>query len=191
MTKRKRYRLRKPVSNVINRSLICIVIFMFLLIINKFDHNFISDIKRNIFNKSFNFIKVNSLTRNILGKEFIYYQDENNSLQVINDDLYSEEVHKYYDGEKFKVSDNLPIGTFESGVVIFIGDKDNYKNTVIVQGTDGFNIWYGNIKDVNVSLYDYVEKNSLLGNSDGEEVYILIEKNNHYYSYEDYKKSKN
>lgn len=191
MTKRKRYRLRKPVSNVINRSLICIVIFMFLLIINKFDHNFISDIKRNIFNKSFNFIKVNSLTRNILGKEFIYYQDENNSLQVINDDLYSEEVHKYYDGEKFKVSDNLPIGTFESGVVIFIGDKDIYKNTVIVQGTDGFNIWYGNIKDVNVSLYDYVEKNSLLGNSDGEEVYILIEKNNHYYSYEDYKKSKN
>lgn len=191
MTKRKRYRLRKPVSNVINRSLICIVIFMFLLIINKFDHNFISDIKRNIFNKSFNFIKVNSLTRNILGKEFIYYQDENNSLQVINDDLYSEEVHKYYDGEKFKVSDNLPIGTFESGVVVFIGDKDIYKNTVIVQGTDGFNIWYGNIKDVNVSLYDYVEKNSLLGNSDGEEVYILIEKNNHYYSYEDYKKSKN
>lgn len=98
---------------------------------------------------------------------------------------------KYYDGEKFMVSSNLPIGAISSGVVVFIGNKNEYKNTVIIQGIDGFNIWYGNVKDVNVKTYDYIQEGNLIGAADGDFIYLLIEKNNEYYTYEEYAKLKN
>lgn len=191
MNKNRNYNLRKTIDGLVNRSLISIVLIMSLLLMNKFNSNFLSNFKNKIFNRSFNFVKINSLSKKFLGKEFIYSQKKSSSIGVMNEDLISGESHKYYDGEKYIVSSNLPIGTVESGVVIFVGDKQHFKNTVIIQGTDNYNIWYGNLKDVSVNLYEYVEKNSLIGLADGNEVYMLIEKDNNYYSYEDYKKSKN
>lgn len=185
------YKLRRPINYVINRFLLSFVIVLFMLIIKKVNPNITKYVKRNIFNKSFNFIKVNTLTRKVLGKEFIYYQNTPNSINVFNNDLDNSTVHKFYDGEKYEVSENLPIGIFESGVVIYTGYKDNFKNTVIIQGVDNYNIWYGNLKDINVNLYDYVEKNSLIGSADGKEIYILIEKDSQFYTYEDYKKNTN
>lgn len=161
-----------------------------MLTIKKVDPDVANNIKKNIFNKSFNFIKVNTLTKKVLGKEFIYYQKMPNSINVFSEDIGGNISHKFYDGEKYDVSENLPIGVFESGVVIYRGYKENFKNTVIIQGIDNYNIWYGNLKDINVNLYEYVEKNSLIGSADGKEVYILIEKDDKFYTYEDYKKSK-
>lgn len=190
MNKTCRYKLRKPINSVMNRSLLCLVIIFFMLTIKKVDPDVANNIKKNIFNKSFNFIKVNTLTKKVLGKEFIYYQKMPNSINVFSEDIGGNISHKFYDGEKYDVSENLPIGVFESGVVIYRGYKENFKNTVIIQGIDNYNIWYGNLKDINVNLYEYVEKNSLIGSADGKVVYILIEKDDKFYTYEDYKKSK-
>ena len=184
------YKLKKPINSVMNRSLLCLVIIFFMLTIKKVDPDVAKNIKKNIFNKSFNFIKVNTLTKKVLGKEFIYYQKMPNSINVFSEDIGGNISHKFFDGEKYDVSENLPIGIFESGVVIYRGYKENFKNTVIIQGIDNYNIWYGNLKDINVNLYEYVEKNSLIGSADGKEVYILIEKDDKFYTYEDYKKSK-
>ncbi len=53
---------------------------------------------------------------------------------------------------------NIWCHLFESGIVVYIGEKENYKQTVIVQQMNGVDVWYGNIKQANVKLYDYVEK---------------------------------
>lgn len=181
--------LKKNIKNVLNRILVTLIFILLLLIINKSNPNFVKKIKNSLYNKSINFIKINKLSKKIIGKEVFYYQNNSDSLKVINSDIELNTVHKYFDGESFKVSKDLPIGTIESGIVVFIGNKDNYHNTVIVQGTDGYNIWYGNLKDINTSLYSYVEKNSLIGSADGEEIYLLIEKDNKLYTYEEYKKN--
>ena len=175
---------------ITNKTLVSIVFVMTLLLVNKFSPSMIKSLKNNIFNKSFNFVKVNLLTKNLLGKEFLYYKSDKEIVSVISDDIINNDVHKYYDGESFKVSKNLPIGAIESGVAVFIGDKEYYQKTVIIQGVDGFNIWYGNLDDVNIKLYDYVEKNSLIGNAYDDKIYLLIEKNNQLFTYEDYKKNK-
>lgn len=191
MNKNRYYNLKKIIDRMINHTLISVVLIMLLLLINRFSNSFLGNFKNMLFNRSFNFVKINSLSRKFLGKEFIYSQKKASSVGAMNEELISGVSHKYYDGEKYIVSSNLPIGTIESGVVIFVGDKQHFNNTVIIQGTDNYNIWYGNLRDVNVNLYEYVEKNSLIGMADGNEVYMLIEKDNNYYSYEDYKKNKN
>lgn len=180
----------KYISNLVTRILIVIIFLLFILILNKYNKSFTNKFKNNLFNKSFNFIKVNKISQKILGKDVFYYQN-NNALTVLSTNYDASDKEKYFDGEKMHVSPNLPIGSISSGVVIFVGNKDNYKNTVIIQGIDGFNIWYGNIKDVNIGVYDYVEEHNLIGAADGEYIYLLIEKDNKFYTYEEYIQNKN
>ena len=69
--------------------------------------------------------------------------------------------------------DNEKILLKNSGIVTFIGNKDGYNNTIIVQQSNGYYAWYGNIKE-SIKLYDYVEKGSEIGSASGEYYYVLL-----------------
>ena len=79
------------------------------------------------------------------------------------------------------------IQTLNSGIVVFIGEKEHYNNTIIIQGIDGVDIWYGNVTNVSVNLYDYVEKNTLLGSAMEDHIYFVLQKEGQYLDYEEYK----
>ena len=180
---------KKYVSSLITRILLIIIFLLFILILNKYNKSLIHKFKDNLFNKSFNFIKVNKISQKLLGRDVFYYQKNNDSSLVLSNNFTSSGKEKYFDGEKINVSTDLPIGSIKSGVVVFIGNKDNFNNTVIIQGIDGFNIWYGNLTDININLYDYVEEHNLIGSADGDFVYLLIEKDNKFYTYDEYIKN--
>ena len=181
---------KKYISKFLTRILLVVIFLLFILIMNKYNKTFVQSFKNNLFNKSFNFIKVNKISQRILGKDVFYYQDNKDVVEVLASGFDESGRSKYYDSEKVSVSSNLPIGSISSGVVVYIGNKEHYGNTVIIQGMDGFNIWYSNIKDINIGLYDYVEENNFIGAADGEFIYLLIEKDNKYYTYDEYIKTK-
>lgn len=175
---------------LITRVLISLVIIMFSLIINKINPKIFKTIKNYTFHKSFNFIKVNKISKKIIGKDVFYVDTkEENTSKVLDLDEINSHSTKYFDGEKFKVSKNLPVGSISSGVVIFIGKKENFNNTIIIQGVDNYNIWYGNIENINYRLYDYVEQGSLIGSCITDEIYLLIEKDGKLFTYDEYKKN--
>ena len=60
-------------------------------------------------------------------------------------------------------------------------------NTVIIQRIDGVDEWYGNVENVNVKLYDYVKKGSLLGEANNN-LYLVYKKDGNTLNYEDYLK---
>lgn len=181
---------KKYISNLITRVLFIIIFLLFILILNKYDSSLIIKFKNSLFNKSFNFIKVNKVSQKLLGKDVLYYQNGGNTSLVLSNNYGINDKEKYFDGEKIKVSSNLPIGSIKSGVVVFIGNKENFNNVVIIQGMDGYNIWYGNLTNINVKLYDYIEEQNLIGTADGDYVYLLIEKNNKFYTYDEYIQNK-
>lgn len=182
----------KYISNLITRILLSLIFVMLILIINKLNPKFYSYVKKYTFDKSLNFIKFNNLSKKIIGKKVFYTDKINENQMGVNKALdFKNNSTKYFDGEKFKVSKNLPIGAISSGVIIYIGNKENFNNTIIIQGNDNYNIWYGNIENINYSLYEYVEKGSLIGSSISDEVYLLIEKDGKLYTYDEYKKITN
>ena len=83
------------------------------------------------------------------------------------------------------VASNYSIFAIKSGIVIKKGKKDNYKTMITIQDKNGLNITYGCLDDVNVELYDYVEKGEVLGICD-KQLYLIFEKDNKYLSYEEY-----
>ena len=180
---------RKYFYNVINRVLVVFVIIFGIMILRKVSPNKSNFLKNKIFNKSLSFININDISKKLIGKEVFYNPNKNNDMPVFGDVNNFSASEKHGDGESFKVSDNIPVGALESGVVIFKGEKENFGNTVIVQGTDNYNIWYGNLREISVNLYDYIEKGALIGECLDDKLYLLIEKDNHIYTYEEYKKS--
>lgn len=110
--------------------------------------------------------------------------NKENTKVVFNEKLTFIEKNKYLDGVKLKVTTNYLVPIKESGIVVYIGNKENYGNTVIIQGSDGNDIWYGNIENINVSLYDYVDKGDFLGEVNGEILYLVFSKDGNFLDYE-------
>jgi stage IV sporulation protein FA len=181
---------KKYLTSLFTRLLLVVIFLLLILIINKYNHTFITKFKNNLFNKTFNFIKVNKISQKILGKDVFYYQNNKDIESVLSNSFDANIKEKYLDSEKLSVSLDLPIGSISSGVVVYIGNKDSYGSTIIIQGVDGYNIWYGNVKDINVGLYDYVEEHNLIASANGEYIYLLIEKDNKYFTYDEYIQSK-
>ena len=47
-------------------------------------------------------------------------------------------------------------------------------------------MWYGNLQNINVELYDYVEKGKLLGEAKGTNLYLVYQKDGEYVDYKEY-----
>ena len=77
------------------------------------------------------------------------------------------------------------VPVIESGIVVFIGDKDDYGKTVIIEQVDGVDTWYGNVDNINVSLYDYVSKGEFLAEANNS-FYMVFQKDGKYLNYKDY-----
>ena len=112
--------------------------------------------------------------------------EKNKTSLVFDEKLQYKEKSKYLDGVKLTVSKNYLVPTLESGMVVFIGEKENYGNTIIIQQTDGIDVWYSNIKVSSVQLYDYVEKGSLIGETNDTNLYLVYKKDGKVLNYEDY-----
>jgi len=73
------------------------------------------------------------------------------------------------------------VEAIDAGVVIFVGEDLTHGKTVIVQQADGMDVWYGELQEIYVTLYEHVQKGQALGqvtpSEDGSqgEYYLAIE----------------
>lgn len=166
----------------LSKLLITIIIVLVCLIFIKKDIKFKTNFYKKIYEDSFDFGYVNKLYQQYLGNVFpltIF----NNTKSVFDEKIIIEEQEKYLDGVKIKPKSNL-IPSIKEGLVIYIGDKEDYGNTVIVSGSDGIDIWYSNINNINVKLYDYIDKGTLIGESN--ELILVYKKDGEVLDYNDY-----
>ena len=181
-------RLKKEVVNYVTKILISIIFLLLTMIFISNNDN--KELYKKIFlTDSISFAKINNWYQNKFGS-IIPLEDITieNTQKVFNEHIEYELMEDYLDGKLLKVKDNYMIPTIESGVVVFIGEKDSYGNTCIIQGIDGVDIWYSNIDTSSLNLYDYIKKGSLIGPVKSNNLYLLFMKDNEFISYEEYNK---
>ena len=71
-------------------------------------------------------------------------------------------------------------------MVIFVGEKENLGKTVIIEQVNGVEVWYSNLSSININIYDYVEKGSLIGEVSDQKLYLTFKKDGQILNYEDY-----
>lgn len=178
---------RSPFKRFVNKLLISILLVLIVLICIKKNPNLKTTIKEKVFNNNISFAKINKWYKEKFGSILpIDNVIPDDSVSVFNEQLKYKDDNLYKDGVKLTVEDNYLIPVLQSGIVIFIGEKENYGKTVIIQQVNGIDVWYGNVNNINVKLYDYVEKGSLLGNSENNTMYLVFQKDGKYLDYKEY-----
>ena len=72
-----------------------------------------------------------------------------------------------------------------SGLVVFIGEKEGYGKSVVVQQSNGIDVTYGGVEEVNIKVYDYVSEGVSLGTAH-KELYLVFEKDGESVDYKEY-----
>lgn len=172
-------------KNIVLRVLITIIVTLILLIGFKMNNNFKKTFYHYVYEENFPF----SVVKNFLQEKFgtsLTFDKIVTDEEVFNEKLSYKDKSLYHDGVKLTVSSEYMIPSLESGLVVYIGEKENYKQVVIVQQMNGVDVWYGNIKQANVKLYDYVEKGSLIGQVNNKTLYLVFQKEGKFVDYQSY-----
>ena len=169
----------------ITKFLITIILTLIVLINIKGNSEFKDKFYNLVYENNFSFATINSLYQKYFGSPIPFLDIVNTKTKhVFNEKLEYSKVNKYLDGVNLTVSDNYLVPILESGLVVFKGERDGYNNTVIIQQIDGVDVWYGNIDNVSVNLYDYVEKGTLLGEVNSNNLYLVFKKDGNVLNYE-------
>lgn len=180
----------KYLRSLIIRSLFVIVLFLVLAILSKSNQSYKDLIVTNLYEKNFSFAKAKKLYTKYLGGIVPLDKISNNTAPVFNEKLEYEDSSIYYDGAKLEVINNYLVPIIEEGMVVYIGEKENYGNVIIIEGIDGIDIWYGNLETTSVKLYDYVEKGAYLGQTKDNLLYLVYSKDGKFLDYKEYLKWK-
>lgn len=171
---------KKYIKSFFIRVLLSVILFLIVGIsINRSD-KFLLFYKNNVYDKNLNFNFFNNIINKFLGKTL--FVDEN--VTSVNKEIKYSSYNAYKDGAVLNNINN--VYPFKSGIVVYIGDKEDYGNTVIIQGMDGIDYWYSNINNIGVKLYDYVEDKNIIGNAIDNKLYVLFMKDNNFLDYNDY-----
>lgn len=171
----------------ISKICFCIILVLLCLIFFKASPNFKQKFYSTVYEENFSFTTINSIYEKYAGSSLPFENLFNNPTStVFNEKLNYSDAHKYLDGVKLIVEKNYLVPSLEKGLIIFIGEKEGYGQTLIVQQSDGIDVWYGNIDSINVGMYEYIEKGDLLGEVGSTELYLLFKKNGEILDYKEY-----
>lgn len=181
-------KLIKYLRSLILRSMAVVAIFLIMAILSKANPTYKDLIVSNVYEKNISFVKIKKLYDKYLGGVTPLDKAIEKEITVFNEELSYEEASIYHDGVKLTVSNNYLVPIEAEGMIVYIGEKENYGNVVIVEGVDGVDIWYGNIEKISHKLYDYVEKNTYLGTTKDNTLYLVYQKDGKFLDYKDYLK---
>lgn len=182
----------KYFKNLLSRALITIILVLISIIYVNSDDNNLSKFKNEVFTKNISFATIKNTYNKYLGEVIPLDIKEESSTSVFGEELVYKNIEKFHNGYKLTVNNNEIIKNITSGLVVYIGEKENYGNVVIVQCIDGVDIWYGNITNTNLTLYDYIEEGTVLGETKNDSLYVVLAKSGEYLNYEEYiNKNKN
>ena len=183
--KKEKNKKKNFLMSFFNKILVCIILVIICLIMMKTNSNFKEFVSEKIFKDNISFAYLNNLYNKYFGSILPSYKNSDTEV-VFNEKLEYFEYNKYLDGYKLSVQTSYLVPIIESGIVVYIGNIDNYGESVIIEGIDGVDIWYSNLENISVKLYDYVNSGDYLGEVKGEDLYLVFEKNQEYLKFEDY-----
>jgi stage IV sporulation protein FA len=74
-----------------------------------------------------------------------------------------ENFEKNGQGIMIETGKGAPVQSINGGVVTFAGVKEGIGKTVIIQHSDETETWYGNLDEIKVNLYEYIDKRTVVG----------------------------
>jgi hypothetical protein len=182
LNNKKNTKISKYISNLFTRTLLSIILLLICAIFIEYSDNNLLIFKNKLFNETLAFTKINELYTKYFGN---IIPSSTITQPVFNTTSNYLDIAEYNNSYKVTLNSNT-MQILESGIIVFIGDKDDLGKTIIVQGTDGVDIWYSNINNCDLTIYDYVSKDTILGDVNDNLVILTFMEDGNYINYEKY-----
>lgn len=166
------------------RFLILVVITIITIFVLKFNNQFKTTFYKYVYDDNISFAMINNWYQSKFGNPLPFSKWFNDTLPVFNEQLKYSSSSIYKDGVRLEVGLEYLVPALDGGIVIFTGEKEGYGNTVIIEQADGVDVWYSNLSEINVKLYDYLSKGSLVGQVNND-LYLVFYKNGEALDYQD------
>ena len=174
-------------SKICSRFLVLVIVVLICLIFLKSNADLRNTVYKKVFQNNMSFAKINEIYKKYFGSSLPFSNDNSEKTKLVSDiNLEYSSNEKYKDGVKLIVKDGYLVPSMDKGLVIFKGEKEGYGNTVIIQRPDNVEVWYANLKNISVSLYDYIKKGDYLGEANGTSIYLVFQKEGKTLDYQKY-----
>ncbi len=175
----------KKISRMFTKILLSIIFLLSSVIYIKLSPENLEYFKQTVLESNLTFTKINDWYHDVFGSILPSVKEPVDQTKMVSSENI-ETKEPYLDGYKIKASKSTPIKTLASGLFVFQGEKEGYGNVYIIQGVNGIDIWYGGLTDLSLKLYDYVEKDTILGNTIEDYYYLAFVKDGNFITYEEY-----
>lgn len=166
------------------KFMISIVLTLVCLIVLKSNNELKTNFYKYVYQDNISFADINSFYKSKFGFQ-LPFLEYFNDVPVFNETLSYNEASMYKDGVSLSVIENYLVPSIDDGIVVFIGEKEGYGNTVIIEQKDGVSVWYSNLEEINLKMYDYVLKGDLIG-SVSNNLYLAFIKDGEFVDYKEY-----
>lgn len=153
---------------------ICLVLIVAILFRNQSGS---LDSTRNMVKKTmgteFQFAAVNDWYEKKFGKPLalLPFNEKKSTNNTVSNQQYAvpasgrivENFVKNGQGVMIETTKGAQVKAMNEGRVIFVGMKDGIGETVIIQHSDKTESWYGDLGNIDVNLYDYINKGKVVG----------------------------
>ena len=176
----------KYLKGLTSRVLLVIIFVLGSLIFTNISDKNKELYKKYVLENSLEFTKINNFYEKLLGKVDIVSPKIDNTTSVFLNTINYSNIESYKNGFKLGLEAGEIINNITSGIIVYIGDKDDLGNTIIVQGNDGVDIWNSNITDTDIKVYDYIESGAIIGVANSDYIYLTLNKDGKYLNDEEY-----
>lgn len=167
------------------KFMISIILTLVTLIVLKNNNELKSIFYKYVYQDNISFASINEFYKSKFGHQLPFMEYFKDTTLVFNETLSYNEANIYKDGVNLSVSENYLVPSINDGVVVFIGEKEGYGNTLIIEQKDGVSVWYSNLSEINLSMYDYVLKGELIGMVNNN-LYLVFIKDGEFVDYKEY-----
>jgi len=176
---------KKIIVNFINQVLVCIVLFLLALILTK-NTSYRDMLYDFVYSSNFSFLEIEEFIEKHFGKLIPISSNKSDTELVSSLKLEYKDLEEIDGGVSLKVDKGSVVPALESGLVIFNGKKEGYGNVLILEQVDGVEAWYVGLTSNNLNIYDYVEKNTIIGESLDIDIKLYFKKQGEGVDYKTY-----
>ena len=167
------------------KFLVLLVLTILAIIILKLKPQYKESFYKQVYEDNISFAKINKWYKSKFGSNLPFSEYFDDTVPVFKESLKYSEANKYKNGVSLSVGYDYLVPALDSGIVIFVGEKEGYGNTVIIQQENGIDLWYSNLKEINLKLYDYIQEGTLIGVVDSN-LYLVFIKDGEVIDYQEY-----
>jgi len=180
--------VRSMILSFINRTLISGILLLSVLCMIKMNPDTKKQVYQTVYGNNFSFASFQKWYKKYFGNLFPEEITKNmgKDQMVFQESFVYQKKENIENGVRVSVGRGYLMPVLESGLVVFMGEKEGIGETLIIQQVNGVDAWYVGVIPKDIKLYDYVEKGSLLGEAREKTLDLYFQKEGVFVDYKDY-----